>query len=356
MRIIKFISMLLVFGSLQVPAALGSTSKGFGEIEYKGMRGPTKDEERKAIGLAKVNSLKNHAATFSKSRYGVFSEVENDLVAKIDEVVLNFEVIDEETDKTSKRFRVFIEATLNDNLIESVLDNAGGGQAAVSAEPSYIAGVVIAREIASVKQYDEKRQSLSQVNAEANESVQQSADGLDVSESVDVTVVETTGGTVEKKADALNYRVFSADGVSSAITNVLSEFNFAYVSIGMFDGLDVSPFLTDFASGGDVNQKTIKDAARSIKSQGVSYFSIYKMTTSPPKEDPTTLQPRVDVTVSAEVYDLTKLFPVSVAAVAGKPFAGLGVDNQVAQTNALNKAGAETAKMLVDILRSKGIR
>ena len=80
------------------------------------------------------------------------------------------------------------------------------------------------------------------------------------------------------------------------------------------------------------------------------------MTTSPPKEDPTTLQPRVDVTVSAEVYDLTKLFPVSVAAVAGKPFAGLGVDNQVAQTNALNKAGAETAKMLVDILRSKGIR
>lgn len=355
MRIIKLIFMLLVFGSLQVPAGLGSTSKGFGEIEYKGMIGPTKDEERKVIGLAKVNSLKNHAATFSKSRYGVFSEVENDLVAKINEVVLNFEVIDEETDKSSKRFRVFIEATLNDNLIESVLDNAGGGQAAVSAEPSFIAGVVIAREIASVKQYDDKRQSVSQVNAEVNESLQQSADGSDVSESVDATVVKTTGGSVEKKADALNYRVFSAGGVDVAIGNVLSEYNYQYVNAADA-GADISQFISDFSSGGDVSPATRIAAGKFLKELGIPFLSIYRMTTSPAKEDPTTLQPRVDVTVDAQVFDLTKPFPVRVAAVAGKPFAGLGVDNQVAQTNALNKAGAETAKMLVDILRSKGIR
>ena len=75
-----------------------------------------------------------------------------------------------------------------------------------------------------------------------------------------------------------------------------------------------------------------------------------------PEKDEATGLTRVYVTVTAKVSDLAPKFPKTVASIAGKPYAGLGSNAQVAKQNALNEAATRSASELVDQLRMKGVK
>ena len=92
------------------------------------------------------------------------------------------------------------------------------------------------------------------------------------------------------------------------------------------------------------------------KENEISYLAVANMDVGLPEKDPNTGLTRVYVAVTAKVSDLTKRFPKTVASISGKPYAGLGSNPEVAKRNALNTAAEKSAKVLVDLLRAKGVR
>lgn len=347
-----------------ITLALGSYGdvvkvKGKGEIVYNGIFGQTTAEARSALADAKKNALARFAATFDSARFDLYKRVEPLLFANIDQYVTDYTQLDQQTDKATKHYVLIIEATINPAQIEAAIQSAAGPPAGAPASgTSYITFVFVARELGSRRTFDEKRTVIdSRENAHSDaEKNAVAADGQSATASVDKNIVNerTTGGSTETKADALSYRVSTVTDVDNAVNSVLTKAR--YETVDPVDaGLDIDAFKTDFSSGNDISAVTRRAAIKTLKEKEISYFAIANMDVGLPEKDDVSGMTRVYVTVTAKVTDLTPKFPRTVASIAGKPYAGLGPNSQVARQNALNEAAIDSAGELVDQLRLKNV-
>ena len=334
--------------------------KGKGEITYSGVFGQSTGEARAAITEAKKNALTRYAATFDSARFEIYKRVEPTLLANIDQYVTDYTQLDQQVDKSSKHYTVIIEASINPAQIETAIQaSSGPAIAQPSAETSYLTFVFVARELGARKVYDDKRTVVAINNStqSGNEKNAVAEDGQSAARSVDKNDVRenTTGGSTETKADALTYRVSTVTDVDNAVNSVLTKAR--YETVDPVDaGLDVDAFKSDFSSGSDISPGTRRTAIKALKEKEISYLAIANMDVGLPQKDDVTGMFRVYVTVTAKVTDLTPKFPKTVASIAGKPYAGLGPDPQVAKQNALNEAAINSAGELVDQLRMKNVR
>jgi len=338
-------------------------SKGMGQVVYKGFR-PKSSDERLAIEMAKKNAVTRYAGGFDSSRFELYKKVENSVMSQLDELVVDFIRIDEKTDKTSKRYTVYIEASINSALIERAIrknSESVPSRAATAASDgeTYLTFVFVARELASRKSFDDK-----QIKIQLKESESQGAqnnniseDGLAATTSVRKTEATktTVGGSTEAKAAERQYRVNTVTEVDNAVNEVMTRANFEAVD-PIDAGLDLLAFKKDFGTGDDISPATRRASVKICKENEISYLAVANMDVGLPEKDPNTGLTRVYVSVTAKVSDLTKRFPKTVASISGKPYAGLGSNPEVAKRNALNTAADKSAKALVDLLRSKGVK
>jgi hypothetical protein len=357
-----------------ITVALGAQAelvkvKGKGEIVYKSnilKAGQGSAEERAAITEAKKNALTRYAAGFDSARFELYKRIETDVLANIDQYVTDYTQLDQEVDKTSKRYTVVIEASINSTLIENAIQKrsngtvtAAGATSADKAGGSYMTFVFVARELASRKEFDAKRTAVEmKETSEAGRQKQAVAeDGQSAETSLDKSSVvkHTTGGNTEIKANELTYRVTTVTEVDNAVNSVLTKASYEVVD-PVDAGLDVASFKGDFSGGNDISPATRSAAVKGCKEKEIAYLAIANMDVGMPEKDEATGLTRVFVTVTAKVSDLTPKFPKTVASIAGKPFAGLGSNPQVAKQNALNEAATRSASELVDQLRMKAIK
>jgi hypothetical protein len=334
--------------------------KGKGEITYSGAFGQSTGEVRAAITEAKKNALSRYAATFDSARFELYKKIEPMLFASIDQYVSDYTQLDQQIDKSSKHYTVIIEASINPEQIETAIQaSAGPASAQPSADTSYLTFVFVARELGARKVFDDKR-TVVEINNATQSGAEKNAvaeDGQSAARSVDKNSVteNTTGGNTETKADALTYRVTTVTDVDNAVNSVLTKAR--YETVDPVDaGLDVDAFKNDFSSGSDISPSTRRAAIKALKEKEIRYLAIANMDVGLPQKDDVSGMIRVYVTVTAKVTDLTPKFPKTVASIAGKPYAGLGPDPQVAKQNALNEAAINSAGELVDQLRMKNVR
>lgn len=343
--------------------------KGKGEIVYKSnifKQGQGSEEERAAITEAKKNALTRYAAGFDSARFELYKKIEADVLANIDQYVTDYTQLDAQVDKSAKRYTVIIEASINSTLIENAINKSSGANAPVAAGAapaktggSYMTFVFVARELASRKDFDAKRTTVdinesSEAGAQKNKVADdgQSAEtGLDKSS----VVKHTTGGNTETKAEDLAYRVNTVTEVDNAVNSVLTKASYEVVD-PVDAGLNVESFKSDFSSGSDVSPATRSAAIKNCKEKEIGYIAIANMDVGLAEKDEATGLIRVYVSVTAKVSDLAPKFPKTVASIAGKPYAGLGSNPQVAKQNALNEAATRSASELVDQLRMKGVK
>jgi hypothetical protein len=358
------LSVLLILSS--VARADIIKGKGKGEIVYKGVFKQGSTEERAAIAEAKKNALTRFAATFEPARFELYKKIEAEILAAIDQYVTDYTVLDQSTDKTSRRHTVMIEASINETLIEAAIKKSSGAAAPAGpavantgGEGDYITFVFVARELASRKAFDAKRTAV-EINESADagaEKAKISDDGQSAERSLEKSSVtkKTTGGNTETKAEELAYRVNTVFEVDNAVNSVLTTAR--YETVEPSDaGLDVQSFKKDFSSGEDISPATRSAAIKTLKEKDIRYLTIANMDVGLPEKDEVRDMVRVYVTVTAKVTDLKPKFPKTVASVAGKPYAGLGPNSEVAKKNALNEAAARAAAELVDQLRMKNVR
>ena len=343
--------------------------KGKGEIVYKSnifKQGQGSDEERAAITEAKKNALTRYAADFDSARFELYKKIEADMLANIDQYVTDYTQIDSQVDKSSKRYTVIIEASINTTQIENAINKSSGANTPVTAGAapaktggSYMTFVFVARELASRKDFDAKRTTVDiNESSEAGAQKQKIAeDGQSAETGLDKTSVvkQTTGGNTETKAEELAYRVTTVTEVDNAVNSVLTKASDEVVD-PVDAGLSVDSFKADFSSGSDVSPATRTAAIKNCKEKEINYIAIANMDVGLPEKDEATGLTRVYVTVTAKISDLASKFPKTVASIAGKPYAGLGSNAQVAKQNALNEAATRSASELVDQLRMKGVK
>lgn len=334
--------------------------KGKGEVVYKGIFSTGSADERAAIVEAKKNALNRFAASFDSARYELFQRIEPEVFAHLDDYVTDFTPLSQETDKTSKRFTIIIEASVNATLLESAIQKASGPSAAADAASStYMTFVFVAREQASRKAFDAKRTvvEINEATKAGSEKNAISEDGQSADRSLETSSLakKTTGGNTETKADELSYRVTTITEVDNAVNSVLTKAR--YETVDPVDaGLDVAAFKNDFSAGNDISPATRSTAVKALKEKEISYLALACMDVGLPEKDEVSGMTRVYVTVTAKITSLTTKFPKTVASIAGKPYAGLGANAQVARQNALNEAATRSAGELVDQLRMKNVR
>ena len=355
------IRLILAVGAMLALTATGRAEitkvKGKGEVVYKGIFSTGSADERAAIVEAKKNALSRYTASFDSARYELYKKIESDVIAHLDDYVTDYTQLDQQTDKTSKRYTVIIEASINTTILEQAIQKST--DAAASKTPStYMTFVFVAREQASRKAFDAKR-TVVEINDSSKTGTEKNAvaeDGQSAEHAVETSALtkKTTGGNTETKADELAYRVTTVTEVDNAVNSVLTKAR--YETVDPSDaGLDMEAFKNDFSSGSDISSATRATAIKTLKEKEISYLAIANMDVGLPEKDEVSGMIRVYVTVTAKVTLLTSKFPKTVASIAGKPFAGLGENAQVAKQNALNEAATRSAAELVDQLRMKNV-
>jgi hypothetical protein len=226
----------------------------------------------------------------------------------------------------------------------------------VSKGENYITFVFVARELAVSRSFEDRRTSVASREEEQRGVQSASDDGRTVSAAVDsgVTSITSAGGSVERKANERRYRVFPVGEVDVAVNNVLTAAG--YEVVGAVDAnLAVSAFREDYESG-DIRPSTRQEAVKACRENQINYLGTASMDVGIPERDGATGMMRVYVTVNSQVSDLRGRFPRTVASIAGRAYAGLGSNEEVARTNALNTAAEQMAAELVDQLRFKTVQ
>jgi hypothetical protein len=339
--------------------------KGQGSVAYIGGGDKKKAQmSRDAIIEAKKDALLRYVARFNTSRRANYMKVAEEIMGRLEEVVPNANILSQERlIDNPKLWSVVIEAGIDDNLIEQIIQanfakeraadgsSAGGGNA-----ENYIAFVFVARELESAVSFDEKRTVVANAEVEKRGATSTGGEGdaVSVSNRSVATSVAQIGGSTERKAEQRKYRVFTVGEVDVAVNNVLATAGYEVVSAVDAD-LKIADFKRDYESG-DIQPETRREAVKTARENEISYLGTASMDVGLPQKDAATGMFRVYITVNSQVSDLRKRLPRTVASIAGKAYAGLGPDEQVARTNALNTAAREMSSELVDQLRLKAVQ
>ena len=367
MQVIKFSKVVLLltivlFMATDVLAAI-VMKQGVGQIKYSGWGNPSTSVKQEAIEKAKINALKKFTGTFTVSETKNYEKIRTSVESDIDRYIIDYKVIDDDTDKDTKLYRIAIEASINKSLIEIELQKVSAVQQAPSDERSYMGFVFVARKVKSRKVFDVRRTKRAVEETTIEESEESSAGAEEIhfaGESIKDTVKKTGGSSVQR-SDELEYDVSNASDINKTMINIFSTAGYEVVEAVYLedytDGLvNVSDFIEDFRFGDDISGKTRRSAVKGCKDAGIAFFAIGTLDIGAKDVDPVSGLIRVYVSVNGNILDLRSRFPKTIASVGPVQYAGLGLDQAVASRNALTLAGKNAAKDLTAQLNAKKVK
>jgi hypothetical protein len=336
--------------------------QGVGDITYSGWGGPDAKIKQEAIRKAKINALTRYSGKFDHSKMMNYEKIRAKVEAEVDRYVTDYQVIDEDLDKKSKRYRLVIQATINSTLIEVELQKASAIQQVPADERSLLTFVFVAREAKAVKKFDARRTQRMVVERTEDQSESSTAEDGELGFSAQGVkdIKKTTGGSTLQKADQIKYDVSNASEINTAMSNIFSTAGFEVVEAEYLEeetsGLvEVNRFIEDFRYGDDISGATRRDAVKGCRAVDVYLFAVGTLDVGMKDNDPVSGLTRVYVSVTGKVLNLKNRFPKTIASVGPVQFAGLGPDQTVAKRNALILAGEKAAKELTAQLRAKGV-
>ena len=355
----KLTAMLTVFALALSSFSYGDTISGAHskELKYKCRDGRPKktSEYEEVLNQAKVNALRTWAANQSVATSSLFAKNEDKIFASVDEYFLNASV---DHRCKNKSFKLKVKGLVDKNKIAMLCKS---DQKAVSRKRSRIVAIFMVRKASEVKSYQDKV-----TKVESNSAFSEGAETASMSGSSASTEgyttqknVRQTGGSTVTKSDKVNWTVYRANGVSSAVRETLSSYGFRVTKpaqiIKRTHLFDPEAFREDFATSNGLSDDTEADATEGLSEAGVPLFVIGTLDVGQKGKDPVTGLVRVNATVTAEVQYLDDGWWETVASVRPTQYAGLGPNESAAETNALIKAAEAASNEIVQQLNAAGI-
>jgi hypothetical protein len=354
----------LLAGLLAASAVQAAEVQGKAEVPYESgffSKGPDAELRQAGVAAAKANAWNRYTATFNPARMKSYKAIQKDILANIDEYIIDYSILDESVNKDTQLFSIAIRANINDAAVDARLNASGQGPTS-AADGQIFSFVFVARETSNLKSFSDRKTSITQAESDmsANQSGDMSGGGASVGESSSSTSKTTSGGSTLKKADERTYRLRSGSDVDAALTETLTGYGFevvGYTDVFSNCGGPAPDVLNkEFTSSDEMTPQSRKSAINAARDCDVKYFSVGTLDMGLSDVDPVTGNKRVYVSVRGQIWDISSRLPRRVASVGPIQFAGLGPDADVAARNALRLAAEQSAKTMVDQLNSKSVR
>lgn len=380
MQQIAILRLLVLASTLLATLAWGETvsSKGMASSAFSGSA-PTGAQHEDTLRLAKINAIERYFSETNSAQLKNYELVRAKIADHIDDYVVGATILADESDKTAKQLRIVIRADLNTIRLSNTLQESSAVSNTAESQRSPLTFIFVAREQQSVQTFDNKVHKRSDVHAENQDSSDTSHHGsegeklsnhevqtveqeqrsaTDASDRSDST---TSGGSVIRRADAVEWRVTPAAEINSVMTGIFSNAGYEVVEAEYLEQesnqlLSIAAFRADYSKGDDLSPATLRNAVKGAQAATVPYLAIGTLDIGVRDTDPTTGLTRVYVTVIGKVLNVAGRFPKTVSSVGPVQFAGLGPNESVARTNALKLAAENAATQLVNELNAKGIQ
>lgn len=376
----KIIAKLLVISSLILGSAAYEAAaqavpteglvriKGKATIKYAGIFRAGSPERRIAMDKALISCIDRYCSMLPESRYEIFvkhalSTVEKNPAPYVGAIT----IVKEHTDKTTKTFDIIVEAEVNATKLNALM-KAMLPKGNLSEDDAIMSFVAMARYLEKkvIAKDTERRFELFEATKEKaiQEGNKLGLKGEElnshVNEQLALASEKITGGDTTKRAPVNVRNVESVGSMDAAILKVFTEAKFEVFDAGDLE-VDLDTFKADFAKDGQASAATRRAAYKLLTEEEIKFFIVASLDVHLPETDKATGLTAVTCFVTSKVYQLRpsktgkRVLGLTKASMSGNPFKGLGSNDDVAKQNAINLAAKETAEILRDQLRAKGL-
>lgn len=369
----KKILLVLITALMAMPSfAQVVTAKGVGTVSYATTLTPA-DVER-AYQAAQVASIERYFAEAGESESENFETIRPQVEANLDKFVMSASKLSEQDQPVLHKYSVSVRTELNVTKLRITLRGASKAAQASSAAKAPMVYVFLGREVAAVKSFDDRVVKRAEVKFDSDvkasgstrgsegESIKSDSISTNASKqktskiSASQTINVETGGSTNRKQDEVGYRMLSMASHKTSVTSVFSQsgFTVADPDFVLADG-DMKAVNADFSRGSDLTPATMRALVASLRKAGVPMLVLATFDVGVPSQDPATGMPRVAVTVTGRVMDVSAAFPREVASVPPVQYFAVAPDATIATTKALKDASLLAAKEIVSRLNVNGI-
>lgn len=367
-KIIIFLMLALAFVNSSATYAKEIRAKGDVAFESGVFSSePDMEIKQKAIEIAMVNAWKRYTSEFSTAKLNAYKQSQAYMDANFGEYVIDKTVLDQSLDANSNTYSVVVAVSFNDVAVDSKLNqgNDKSGYVGVTGGKSLLSFLFLAREQDSIKEFDDRKtvkvKEKKELGRKESSGLTSGSSGFHKqSQEADYELV--TGGSTLRKADQVNYRVYSSRDVDAAVNDVLSSNNFEVTPFeditAQCHGPKMEQIKKEFSANDELSPELRLEAIRAAKACDVSirYFAIGTLDARMSETDPATGNARTSVSVRIQVWDITSGLSKVVASVGPIQKYGLGFDAATATTEALRLAATEGATEVVNQLNSRSVR
>jgi len=389
---------LVVLGLLpSVALAQIVESRGTATVVYGSSLTPVVRNE--AIERARFDAVERYIAGLGEAAMQNFDRNFLEIQSRLEAFTSDPVVLSEDDDLNTLRYSVSVRVEINVARLTNFTNSTSAVATGDPAERSRVVFVFVGREVAAVTTFDDTvvRQVSSETSTDAAVSVDERAAGqvnttteergsegedirsdaisttsvlnqavdantetsiaVDASASVETTVREESSGSTTRRAGETERRIFATNDLDVAIRGAFSQAGFETVDAAfVLSEETLSALLEEFASTNKPSPSSLRASAAELQNNGIRYFAFATLDVGNQDVDPATGLPRINVSVTAEIYDLTEWPPSTLAAVGPVQITGVGLDPEAARREALSRAATEGTRELVSRVNVAGLR
>ena len=331
---------------------------------------PNDEQRRKALSLAKNEVWKSYLGRQDSSTLAMVEKNKDVFNKRLDEIVTNINIIDEQVNKDTRRIKYTVRAVVNDNIVSSVIASANAG--AKSGEGSPFGFLILPRLQSEAKSFDatvaKKASATTKITTESISADQVKETDGGASErnisgdKVSMSMSAKTSGSTTRKAQQVKWKMGDAKDVDASISKYLTEAGYepsSYADIAGECGTAKTQAVrqdlleSETAELSDDVRVQVFAAGRKCE---LRFFAIGTLDFDSIEQDRNSGGVRARASVNVQVYDVKARLPRKVASVGPVDYYGVGPQEDGARSDAMKKAAKEAALIIVNQLRAKGLQ
>jgi hypothetical protein len=327
--------------------------------------------KNQAIEKARLKAVEKYFADAGEAEMENFDRNLATIQSKIETFTDDPVKLSELDDPANKRYSVSVRVELNVARLRNAIKSTSAVAGAAPGGKSKVVFVFVGREVASVKTFDDRvvKQATSSSSIDAK-SQKKGVEGEKITSSSvtttadqrtqvsqDAAVRVETGGSSTRKSAEVERRIFPTNDLDVSIKGTFSQAGFDTRDAAFVLSEKLLNSLTkEFTTANKPSPTSLKATATELQKGGIPYFAVATLDVGSQDTDPATGQPRVNVSVTGEIYDLTDWPPRTLAAVGPVQITGVGPDPEAARRQALSKAARDGTRELVSRVNVTGLR
>jgi len=332
---------------------------------------PSEDDHKKAISMARKKILDKYIAQLDSSKISQIEKSKQRIQDRINDLVYDLSVRGNKVLSDRKIIQYNVKASVNDALFDKILFSFY--EQNTTGEGSEFVFLILPRIQDEVTTFDNTitqksgKAAGSTLEKQGNESMSDSGGGIEEYESTAQKQRQmssnTTSGSTIKKTQKSTWRIANAQTVDAQINRFLTQAGFETIEFDAIvdecgsNKLSAAGVRKELVKSkdGTPTKTTTKNVNRAMKKCDIHLFGLGVMDIHSIRADRNTGGMRAQVKVTVNVQSYSKRFPKTVASMS-ENYDGIGVSQDAAIDQAIEKASRKVVDIILATLRTKGIR